>query len=99
MNCASAMRPRSQGPAYNARMTKFTVIDGTPPPDTPKQRVTERIKKMPKPASMLQCRRCGGREVLELKSGVLYQDGRTKGGIKTIVCATCFMRGERMVLA
>jgi hypothetical protein len=93
------MRQRLSGRAYNARMAKFTVIDGTPPPDTPKQRVVDRIKKHPKPASMLQCRRCGGREVLELKAGVLYQDGKTKGGTKQIVCAHCFMKGERVVLA
>jgi hypothetical protein len=84
---------------YNACKAKFIVIDGSPPPDTPKQRVIDRIKKHPKPASMLQCRRCGGREVLELKAGVLYQDGKTKGGIKTIVCASCFLKGERVVLA
>lgn len=79
-------------------MTKFIVIEGTPPPDTPKQRVINRIKKHPKPPAMIQCHRCGCREVLELKAGVLFQNGKTKGGVKQIVCASCFMRGERVVL-
>lgn len=99
MNCAGVMLRRSQGPAYNDQMAKFTVIDGSPPPDTPQQRVRERIKRAPKPASMIQCHRCGCREVLELKTGMLYQEGRTKGGTKAIVCAACFMKGERVVLA
>lgn len=80
-------------------MSRFVVIEGTPPPDTPKQRVIDRIKRTQKPPSMLQCHRCGCREVLELKTGVLYQDGKTKGGTKAIVCASCFMKGERVVLA
>lgn len=80
-------------------MTSLIVIDGTPPPDSPKQRAADRVKAMPKPASMLQCHRCGCREVLELKTGVLYHGGKTKGGTKAIVCAACFMKGERVVLA
>lgn len=48
---------------------------------------------------MLQCRRCGGREVIETKVGVLWQAGKTKGGTKQILCATCAMKGERVVLA
>jgi hypothetical protein len=80
-------------------MRRFTVIDGSPPPDEPKQRAADRVKKMPKPPQMIQCHRCGCREVLELKTGVLYQGGKTKGGTKAIVCAACFMKGERVVLA
>ena len=48
---------------------------------------------------MLQCHRCGGREVIETKIGVLMQDGKTKGGTKQVLCACCLMRGERVVLA
>ena len=53
---------------------------------------------MPKPASMIQCR-CGGREVIETKTGVLFQDGKAKGGTRQIICLLCAMRGERVVLA
>lgn len=77
----------------------LTVVRGTPPPDTPKQRVVDKLKRQPRPATMLQCPRCAGREVLELKSGASMQGGKLKGGATQIVCATCFMKGERIVLA
>lgn len=93
------MRLLSLRRAYNAKMPKFLVIDGTPPPDTPQQRVRNRIKAGPKPAAMLSCYRCGGREVLQLKTGVLMQNGKPTRGTKAIVCAHCFMKGERVVLA
>lgn len=79
-------------------MAKFTIIPGTPPPDTPKQRVIDRLKAHKDP-EILECPRCAGREVLELRSGVTHQQGKITGGIKTVVCATCFLKGERVVLA
>lgn len=99
MRCGNATRQHLPGQAYNRAMPTFKVIDGSPPPDTAKQRLLDRIKRHPKPAAMLSCHRCGGREVLALKTGMLYQEGRAKGGAKSIVCAACFMRGERVVLA
>ena len=42
---------------------------------------------------MLQCR-CGCRELIEVKSGVMYVDGKTQGGTKQMICAACFARGE-----
>jgi len=80
-------------------MTRFTVIEGTPPPDTREQRVIDRIKKLRKPASMIQCPRCGSREVLPLTTGALLRDGKVTGGTTVHVCASCFMKGERVVLA
>jgi hypothetical protein len=70
-----------------------------PPPETPAQKVGKRLAKSARPAEMLQCHRCGGREVIETKVGVLYQAGRTRGGTKQILCAACLMKGERVVLA
>lgn len=80
-------------------MAKLYVIQGTKPPDTPKQRAVDRIKAMPKPASMIQCHRCGGREVIETKIGVFFKNGRPSGGSKTLICAACHRAGERVVLA
>jgi len=80
-------------------MRKFEIIQGTPPPDTPKQRAVDRLKAAPKPAGIVQCPRCGCREVLELKSGVKLNNGKPTGGISQIVCAACFLKGERIVLA
>lgn len=77
-------------------MPKLTVVPKTAP--GPAESVRQRLRRAPKPASMLQCPRCAGRETLTLKSGVLMQDGKTKGGVKTEVCALCFLKGERVVL-
>ncbi|MBT2326113.1 hypothetical protein J7E62_27675 [Variovorax paradoxus] len=66
---------------------------------SPAEKVRQRVRAAPKPASMLQCNRCGGRELIETKTGVLYQDGKPKGGTKQLLCATCLMKGERVVIA
>jgi hypothetical protein len=52
----------------------------------------------PKPAAMLQCRRCGGREVIEAKIGVSLEGGKAQGGTKVLLCALCLLKGERVVL-
>ncbi|CFN69610.1 hypothetical protein L550_0475 [Bordetella pertussis H973] len=47
---------------------------------------------------MIQCPRCGGREVIETRIGV-FETARTwSGGTKVLLCVLCFMRGERVVL-
>jgi hypothetical protein len=53
---------------------------------------------MAKPPSMLECR-CGGRELIETKTGVLFQDGKASGGTKQWICAACLAKGERVVVA
>lgn len=77
---------------------RLTVIDGTPPPDTPKQRVIERIKKA-RPEYLVSCHRCGCIEVIETKTGMIIKNGKPTGGTKQLLCAMCFMKGERVVLA
>lgn len=79
-------------------MPRLTLIPGTPPPDTPAQRVRERIKKLPKPAYMAQCPRCGGREFLTTKSGVLIKDGKPSGGTPNLICVNCLAKGERVTV-
>lgn len=74
------------------------VVKGTPPPDTPKERIRAR-RRATKPADILQCHRCGGREMIETRIGVTVQGGKTKGGTRQICCAACWMQGERVVLA
>jgi hypothetical protein len=78
---------------------RFHVIEGTPAPDTPVERVRKRVRAMAKPPCMIQCHRCGGREVIETKTGVLLKNGKPTGGTKQLLCALCFMRGERVVIA
>lgn len=79
-------------------MTRLTVIEGTPAPDTPQERLRERLRKSPKPAEMLQCHRCGGREMMETKLGMMLKDGKATGGTKQILCVGCLLRGERVVV-
>lgn len=80
-------------------MKHLTVIDGSPPPDTPKQRVIDRIKAHAKPDAVVSCHRCGGREVLELRAGAVLRNGKLTGGTRIVVCACCHRKGERVVLA
>lgn len=77
---------------------RFHVIDGTPAPDTPAEQVRKRVRAMPKPAEMLQCPRCSGREVFETRIGVMRKGGKATGGTRIFLCALCFMKGERVVL-
>lgn len=79
-------------------MAKFHVIHGTAKPDSPKQRVLERVKATPKPAELLQCHRCGGREFIETRIGVVLKRGKPSGGTKALVCACCLLKGERVVV-
>lgn len=74
------------------------VIKGTPPPDTPAEKVRKRVAAHPKPVDMLQCG-CGGREVIEARVGMIFKNGRASGGTKQYLCAGCLMRGRRVVLA
>ncbi|MBD1589780.1 hypothetical protein [Pseudomonas typographi] len=77
---------------------RFHVIQGAPAPDTPVEQVRKRVRAMPKPPAMIQCHRCGGREVIETKIGMLLKDGKPTGGTKTLLCVGCLLRGERVTL-
>jgi hypothetical protein len=77
-------------------MPRLTLIPNTPAPDTPAQCVRERVKKMPKPADMAQCPRCGGREFLTTKTGVLIRGGKSHGGTPNLICVHCLAKGERI---
>lgn len=71
---------------------RFTVIEGSKPPDTPAEQVRERVRKAPKPRAMPQCHRCGGREYVETKIGI------GKGVTKQRLCFLCAMKGERVIM-
>ena len=74
------------------------VIPGSPAPDSPTEKVRKRLRKTA-PASMIQCHRCAGREVVETRIGAALRNGKMSGGTKQILCATCWRNGERVVLA
>lgn len=74
----------------------LTIVPPSQPSEAEKAR--QRLRKATKPAEMLQCPRCAGREVLEVRSGVLLKNGRASGGTKTLCCAACHRQGERVPL-
>lgn len=74
---------------------RFKVVPGTPPPDPDPVRKRLRASK---PASLLQCHRCGGREVIETRIGMTFRAGKASGGTRVRLCANCYMNGERVVL-
>lgn len=65
-------------------MAKFRVIDGTPPPDTPAERVRAKVRKAKLP-HLPQCSSC---------SGVEYVIG-TVGKRRAKLCVICLMQGRR----
>jgi len=77
---------------------KLHVIPGTPAPDTATERVRKRVRVHKKPAAVIDCHRCGGREVIETRIGLMARNRRASGGTRQYLCALCFMRGERVVL-
>ncbi|PAA14394.1 hypothetical protein [Pseudomonas fragi] len=77
---------------------KLHLIQGTLAPDTPAEKVRKRVRAMPKPPTMVQCHRCGGREVIETRIGMLMKNGKPTGGTKKMICVGCLLRGERVVI-
>ncbi|GER21481.1 hypothetical protein [Variovorax boronicumulans] len=77
-------------------MPRLKLVPSAEP--SPAEKVRQRVRAMPKPASVLQCTRCGGREMIETKTGMLFKDGKASGGTKQIVCVACLMKGERVVV-
>ncbi|MGY2258124.1 hypothetical protein [Pseudomonas sp. SDO55104_S430] len=77
---------------------RFHVITGTSAPGTPAEEVRKRVRAAPKPPTMVQCHRCGGREVIESKIGVLMKNGKPTGGTKALLCLACLLKGERVTL-
>lgn len=76
----------------------LTIIPKTEPIDGPVERSRKRVKAMDVPAQMIQCPRCGGRELIETRIGVLLKRGRATGGTKCLLCAICLLKGERVVV-
>ena len=76
-------------------MPKLTVVPASEP--DAREKLRQRLTRQPKPATMLECR-CGSRELIAAKSGVLFKDGKAVGGTKTLLCAACLAKGERVVV-
>lgn len=77
-------------------MPPLKLVPPTEP--SPAEKVRQRVRAMPKPASMIQCHRCGGREMIETKTGMLLKNGKASGGTKQLICVLCLMKGDRVVV-
>lgn len=75
----------------------FHVIEGAPE-TTNTAKIKQIRKERPDAAHPLRCHRCGSSEVFETKIGMIFKNGKAQGGTKQILCAGCFMKGERVVL-
>lgn len=71
------------------------LVPDSPLPEKPKLRTSRASK----PADMLQCPRCHGREFIETVIGAMLQARKLKGGTRQIVCFGCMLKGVRVVLA
>jgi hypothetical protein len=80
-------------------MTKhpFRVIEGSAE-QTTTDKLKQARKARPDAAHLLRCHRCASSEVIETKVGMVFKAGKASGGTKQILCASCFMKGERVVL-
>lgn len=65
-------------------MTRFRVIDGTPAPDTPAERVRRRMRESADKRRP-HCTSCGGHEY------IVAQNGRARAKL----CVVCLMQGRR----
>lgn len=84
---------------HNAAVPKPALRIIPPTEPGPVEQVRQRLRSAPKPAAMLQCNRCAGRELIETKTGVLFKNGKPTGGTRQMLCVSCLARGERVVIA
>lgn len=70
------------------------LIPSIPKPADPKAK----LKSARKPADMLQCPRCAGREVTPTVLGAMLVAGKLKGGTTQYICTGCMLKGERVVV-
>lgn len=96
MCCAREMLRHSRRRVYDPPVPTLKLVPPAEP--SPVEKVRQRVRAMPKPAAVLQCNRCGGREMIETKTGMLFSGSKASGGTKQILCAACLLKGERVVV-
>ncbi len=77
-------------------MPKLRLVPPSQP--GPRQAARLKLKTENKPAELVQCNRCGGREFLETKTGLFFKDGKFTGGTKALICVGCLLQGHRTAL-
>ena len=81
---------------YTEAVPKLSVVPAAAP--GPAETLRLRRKTDPRPAALLQCR-CGSRELIETRTGVLMAYGKPTGGTRQMLCAVCLTKGQRVVVA
>jgi hypothetical protein len=71
------------------------LVPAAPAPEKPKLRSSRASK----PADMLQCPRCQGREFIETFIGAMLEARKLKGGTRQVICVGCMLKGERVLVA
>ena len=74
------------------------VVPPAPPPEEDGRKKAAKRITAPRPAEMLECPRCKGREVVPSVIGLMLINGRPRGGTKQYLCVTCLLKGERVVI-
>lgn len=64
----------------------------------PADKVRAKRKADPNPGFLIQCPRCGGREITPTLLGATMKGGKVTGGTKAYVCVCCLLKGERVAL-
>lgn len=73
----------------------FKVIQGTPAPDTPKERMRARVRANT-PPELVRCPRCTSGALIQVRLGMhrTHKGAKPSGGAKQWVCALCLAQGE-----
>ena len=77
---------------------RLHVVPTAPKPDTAKARSRARMRAQAKPAEMIACPRCSGREFTTTVTGALMRNGKAVGGTKALICTACALNGERVAI-
>lgn len=77
---------------YLLALAKLRIV--LAPKPGPREKARLKLKSI-KPADIVQCNRCGGREFIETKTGVMFKDAKTVGGFKNLICLCCLLNGAR----
>ncbi len=98
MSCANVTARPSAELVYDQRVPtrppKLNLI--TSPELTHGQKVLSRVKRRPRPQGMLACPRCGSRDVITIRNGVVVKGGKQVSRGTVIVekdCGPCWKQG------
>ena len=75
-------------------MAKLILV---PKSDSPMAKQTSKKINTISKVAFLQCA-CGSRDMIQVTTGLLLEQGVPKGGVKQWLCASCLVKGVRSVV-